>query len=453
MRAINLIPVITISALISACGGSSGGHSSSSTPTLSSSASSIPASSAPSSSSSIAPSSSSSSSITPSSSSSSSISSSSSSVVSSSSSSISSAYSANVDHLKDLATFPIGIAVSNNDSPTYNVLTNANEKGLVEKHFDQMTAGNIMKVSYMHPALNTFSFTNADAFVDYAKTKDINIHGHALIWHSDYQVPSFMKNWSGSDSAGFLAMLDTHVDTIVRHFSAKGNVVSWDVVNEAINDSNPANFRTDSPFYVKSGNSAVYIENAFIAARAADQTVDLYYNDYNLEENGAKMTKAAAMLDDFKTRSIPITGVGFQMHVYLSYPSISSISAAMKKVVDRGYKVKITELDVSINNPYSNWPASKVSTFTESTALAQKKRYCEIIAAYKATVPEAQRGGITVWGTTDANSWLDGPNGLYKTQFNGEKIAWPLLFDAQYNDKPALRGFADGLLGTACTNL
>jgi endo-1,4-beta-xylanase len=39
------------------------------------------------------------------------------------------------------------------------------------------------------------------------------------------------------------------------------------------------------------------------------------------------------------------------------------------------------------------------------------------------------------------------------SQYNGEAIAWPLLFDEQYNDKPALRGYADALLGTACTNL
>lgn len=369
---------------------------------------------------------------------------------SSSSSSNSSVYSANVNSLKDLAVFPIGIAVSNNDSPTYNILTNTSEKAVTEKHFNQMTAGNIMKMSYLQPTQGNFSFTNADAFVDYAKSKDIKIHGHALVWHADYQVPGFMKNWSGT-AADFLTALETHATTIVDHFEAKNNIASWDVVNEALTDGSPSVFRTDSPFYIKSGNSAVYIERVFQAARAADANVDLYYNDYNIEGNNAKTTKLMEMLTDFQARNIPITGVGFQMHICLNSPSAATIAAAMKKVVDKGLKVKITELDIAINQPYcDSYPANKVTTFTQSTALAQKKKYCEVVKAYLDTVPADKRGGITVWGSNDGATWLDD---LYKTQFNNEKISWPLLFDAQYNDKPALRGFADGLLGNACTNL
>lgn len=365
------------------------------------------------------------------------------------SSSSGSVYSANVDHLRDLATFPIGAAVTNTDGPSYNILTNTSEQTVVEKHFDQMTAGNIMKVSYMHPDLNSFSFTNADAFVDYANSKSMSVHGHALIWHADYQVPTFMKNWAGT-SADFLTMLDTHVTTIVDHFEAKGNVLSWDVVNEALNDASPSNFRNDSPFYIKSGNSAVYIERAFQAARAANATVDLYYNDYNIDQNNAKTTKLIEMLTDFQAHSIPISGVGFQMHIFMDYPSIANISAAMQKVVDKGLKVKITELDIAVNNPYSSgWSVSNPTLFTTATALAQKKRYCEVVKAYLDTVPVNLRGGITVWGTTDANTWLT----TATSQYNGQALAWPLLFDSNYNDKPALRGFADALQSAACTNM
>lgn len=423
---------------LTACGGGGGGSSKPASSTMSS----APASSAPASSA----------------------------ALSSAASSTTSAYSANVDSLREQASFPIGAAVSNTDSPAYNVLTNAFEKAVVEKHFDEMTAGNIMKMSYLQPTQGNFSFTNADAFVDYAKTKNMNIHGHGLVWHSDYQVPEFMKvlqtvirngqqiqiGWSGTP-ADFLTALETHVTTIVDHFETKGNVVSWDVVNEALTDSTPSNFRTTgddgSPFYVNSGNSSIYIEKAFQAARAANASVDLYYNDYNIEQNLSKTSKMIEMVKDFKARNIPISGIGFQMHVCLRYPSAANIAAAMKKVVDEGLKVKITELDVAINQPYcDNFPANKISSFTPAIALEQKKRYCDIVKAYLDTVPVNLRGGVTVWGTTDANTWLDD---LYKdpTQFNNQKISWPLLFDNNYNDKPALRGFADALQGAACTNL
>lgn len=368
-----------------------------------------------------------------------------------SSSSAGSVYSANVGNLHSLASFPIGIAVSNNDSPTYNVLTNTSEKTVVEKHFNEMTAGNIMKMSYLQSTQGNFTFTNADAFVNYAKTKNINIHGHALVWHAEYQVPVFMKEWSGS-SADFLTALEAHITSIVDHFETKDNLVSWDVVNEALTDGTPSNFRTtDSTFYVKSGNSAVYIERAFQAARKANANVKLYYNDYNIDQNNSKTTKMLEMVTDFQARNIPIDGVGFQMHVCLNTPTAATIAAALKKVADKGLLVKITELDVAINQPFcDSYPANKITAFTQSVALAQKKRYCEIVKAYLDSVPAAQRGGITVWGTTDANTWL---NDLYKTQFENQKIAWPLLFDSNYNDKPALRGFADALQNTACTNL
>jgi len=344
------------------------------------------------------------------------------------------------------ATFPIGAAVSNTDSATYNILTNTAEQAVVEKHFNEMTAGNIMKMSYLQPTQGNFTFTNADAFVDYAKSKNINVHGHALVWHSDYQVPGFMKNWSGS-AADFITAVETHVTTVVDHYEAKGGVVSWDVVNEALNDDTPSDFRTNSAFYTKSGNSAVYIEKAFQAARAANPNVPLYYNDYNIDQNNAKTTKLIEMLTDFQARDIPIDGVGFQMHVFVDYPPITAIKGAMEKVVKKGLKVKITELDVAVNNPYSGgWPGNKITTFTQATALEQKTRYCEIVKVYLDTVPANLRGGITVWGTTDASTWLTTATEAY----NGEAIAWPLLFDDNYNDKPALRGFADALQGTAC---
>jgi endo-1,4-beta-xylanase len=49
-------------------------------------------------------------------------------------------------------------------------------------------------------------------------------------------------------------------------------------------------------------------------------------------------------------------------------------------------------------------------------------------------IPPAQRGGITVWGVVDKFSWL------YN---NGAE--YPLLYDNNYNKKPAYAAVLQGL--------
>ncbi len=353
----------------------------------------------------------------------------SSSVKSSSSSSVASSVA--TTGLKSLVTFPIGVAVNagNENNSILNGSTSAQQQAVVFPNFSQFTAGNIMKMSYLHPSEASFTFTQADDLIAFANAHGIKMHAHTLIWHSDYQVPSFMKNYSGD----FAAMMKTHVQTIASHFS--GKVSSWDVVNEALaedGDSTAVNGFRNSVFYQKMGLN--FIDQAFINARAADPVADLFYNDFNIENGGTKTTNLLAMVDGMKTRGVPITGVGFQMHVLLDWPSASTIEAAMKAVADRGLKVKISELDVRVNNPY-NSSAPVYTSLTADAAAKQKERYRQIVASYMKVVPAAQRGGITVWGVWDTDSWLN----------TASAPDWPLLFDANFQAKPAWQGFADGL--------
>ncbi|MES2822672.1 MAG: endo-1,4-beta-xylanase [Pseudomonadota bacterium] len=338
--------------------------------------------------------------------------------------------------LKTLTTIPIGVAVSAT-TESYNIFDSTAQQRVVTHHFNQLTAGNIMKMSYLHPLENSFTYTNADALIDFASDNGMSVHGHALIWHSDYQVPSWMKNYVG-DKTVWLAMLENHVKTITAYYS--GKVVSWDVVNEAINDD--GSYR-NSIFFQKTDDD--YIEQAFINAHEGDPIADLYYNDYSIEVDPEKMATLKTMLDDFIARDVPIDGVGFQMHIYMDYPSIATIKAAFQEIVVRDLKVKITELDIPINNPYSSgYPGNVKTTLTTELALAQKKRYCEVVAAYLETVPTNLRGGVTIWGVNDPSSWL------ISFLFDDEHDDWPLLFNANYNEKPALQGVADALSNQPC---
>jgi len=306
----------------------------------------------------------------------------------------------------------------------------------ISQHFSQLTAGNIMKMSYLHPSENSYSYDNADTMVDWALSNGMTVHGHTFIWHSDYQVPSWMSSYSGD----FEAMLNDHVTNIAGHFA--GRLKSWDVVNEAI-DENQSNCYRNSLFYQRLGSA--YIVNAFNAARAADPSAELYYNDYDTE--GGNATKLACMLqivDELLANGAPIDGVGFQMHVQIDWPSSSDIAGAFQAVVDRGLKVKITELDVPINNPYASTAFPQYNSYTSEAAALQKQRYKSIIATYMDVVPANLRGGVTIWGLWDGDSWL--------LDFDSRAGAddWPLLFsgpaNGPYQPKAAFDGVAEALV-------
>jgi endo-1,4-beta-xylanase len=325
--------------------------------------------------------------------------------------------------LAALAGFPVGVAVPADPWPN-SLLQSPERKALVSRHFNSLTAENIMKMAYLQPAPGEFAFEHADALVDYARQQDMLVHGHALVWHR--QAPDWMNEFDGGPEA-FADMLDEHVREVAGHFA--GRLESWDVVNEAFTDDDPADYR-ETIWYDNLGPE--YIERAFHVARAADPDADLYYNDYDLSgaAGPAKLERILDMVDDFKARGVPIDGIGFQMHIDTERPDIADMRASFAKAVERGIKVRLSELDVSVN------PSNRYTEFTAELAELQRRRYADVVGAYIDTVPPALRGGITVWGITDADSWI--------AAFDNRQD-WPLLFDGNYRPKPALRGMAESL--------
>ncbi|WP_341938359.1 endo-1,4-beta-xylanase [Marinimicrobium sp. C2-29] len=351
-----------------------------------------------------------------------------------------------------LADFPVGVAVSA-AGESYSIFNHSDatqRQNVITEHFSELTAGNIMKMSYLHPQEDTFTFGDADELVGFADTNGMTVHGHALVWHSGYQVPGFMENYEGD----FAAMLSDHVKGIVNHFESEfpGTVASWDVVNEAVDQGGENGFR-QSLFYnelppASEGDIPEYIRVAFQAARDTGAEIDLYYNDYDNTANDVRLAKTLEIADGLAEGDL-IDGVGFQMHVYMTYPSLNDFENAFQEVVDRGLKVKVTELDVAVVNPYGGNAPDELE-YDAALAGEQKQRFCDIARVYLETVPAELRGGFTVWGLTDDESWL-------MNQFRNATGAdyddvWPLLFNADLSAKPALQGVADAFQGNACNS-
>ncbi|MEH1094293.1 endo-1,4-beta-xylanase [Micromonospora sp. CPCC 205739] len=286
-----------------------------------------------------------------------------------------------------------------------NKLSDATYVGILNREFTSVTAENEMKWDATEPTQGQFTYANADRIVNHARANGMLVRGHALAWHS--QQPGWAQNLSGSALRS--AMLN-HVTQVATYY--RGRIHSWDVVNEAFADGGTG-ARRDSNLQ-RTGND--WIEAAFRAARAADPTAKLCYNDYNTDGQNAKSNAVYAMVQDFKARGVPIDCVGFQSHFNSASPVPADYQANLQRFANLGVDVQITELDI------------------EGSGSTQADNYARVVRACLAVT---RCTGITVWGIRDTDSWRAGGT--------------PLLFDGSGNKKPAYTATLDALNGGGTT--
>jgi len=320
--------------------------------------------------------------------------------------------------LRTLAgSFLVGYAAATNfnsrsDSATY--------QSVASSEFNFVTPENAMKWDATEPSQGSFSFGNADALVSFAQANTQKIHGHTLVWHS--QLPSWVSNGSWTSST-LTTVMNNHINGVMNHW-ADGTIYAWDVVNEAFNDDGT---RRASVFQNVIGNG--YIETAFRTARAADAQAKLIYNDYNDETVNNKSTAIYNMISDFKSRGVPIDGVGLQMHLTSGGLDYNSLATNMSRFAALGVEIYITEMDVRLTTPASQTDLNNQATI-----------YANVLAKCKA---QPMCKGFQVWGIPDKDSWV-------MNTFPGTGV--PLLFDDNYNAKPAYYSVQTGLGGSTPTN-
>jgi len=135
-----------------------------------------------------------------------------------------------------------------------------------------------------------------------------------------------------------------------------GVVYCWDVVNEAVDPDQGdkdsffrcrmSNDGTTNPWYATIGED--YVEMAFTYARKyADPDVKLFYNDFNTYMI-PKTNAIYELCSSLKEKGL-IDGIGMQGYWGISYPSIASIEAAIKKFATLDLEIHITELSIGVD--------------------------------------------------------------------------------------------------------
>ncbi|WIN00531.1 endo-1,4-beta-xylanase [Actinoplanes oblitus] len=274
-------------------------------------------------------------------------------------------------------------------------LNDSTYSSIAAREFNMVTAENEMKPDATEPQRGQFNFSAGDQIYNWATQRGLKVRGHTLAWHS--QQPGWMQSLSGSSLRQ--AMID-HINGVMGHY--KGKLTAWDVVNEAFNEDGS---RRQSNLQA-TGND--WIEVAFRTARAADPSVRLCYNDYNIENWSYGKTQGVYnMIRDFKSRGVPIDCVGLQTHFTGGSSLPGNFQTTLSSFAALGVDVALTEVDVT------NASTSQYAGLTQACL----------------NVPRCI--GITVWGVRDSDSWRSSES--------------PLLFDGGGNKKAAYTSVLNAL--------
>ncbi|KAM0425914.1 hypothetical protein ACHAPT_008852 [Fusarium lateritium] len=251
--------------------------------------------------------------------------------------------------------------------------------------FGAITPENAMKWESVQARQGEYTFGSADQHADFAVKNNKELRCHTLVWHSQ------LAPW---------------VEAALNEDGSYRQTVWYKTIGEA------------------------YIPMAFRLAAKADPNAKLWYNDYNLEYNGAKTAGAARLVKLVQSYGVKIDGVGLQGHLVVEptptqptiTPSRETLEGALRKFTDLGVFVEYTEVDIRMKTP-----ATKEKLEEQSKAY---QRVVESCMAVKNCI------GFTLWGVSDKYSWI--PN-----TFQGEGAA--LVWDEEFQKKPAYEGILSAI--------
>jgi endo-1,4-beta-xylanase len=331
--------------------------------------------------------------------------------------------------------FPIGAAVGNWHLDTLG--------DVLEQDFNHLTCENAMKIQDIHPAEATFAWEDADRIADFARQKGMKLTGHTLLWHR--QAPAWMFEGvtaGDTQSLELLKMrLKAHIEAMVERYADV--VDNWDVVNEALSDTTGKIYRDaaeGSTWYELFGSEEYiylafqYAKDALEANAPGSSAGKLYYNDYTATLKADKILTLLTWLKDDK--GIQIDGVGFQSHEQLTWPTTVDLQKAIDKVSGAGYKVKISELDVSVYSDYStgSFVAAPAVELTPELEARQAKRFADLFALYRKNKQHIT--SVTFWGVSDDQTWLDNEPVPGRNDY-------PLLYSDAHTPKAARAAIMD----------
>ncbi|MDG5488731.1 endo-1,4-beta-xylanase [Sphingomonas sp. BGYR3] len=309
---------------------------------------------------------------------------------------------------------------------------------LLERDCKLLVPENEMKWEYQSSAENVYDWRRADEMLAYAESKGMEMRGHVMLWYIQERFPAWLRNYDMGTNPRATAerLVRTHVQNVARHFGNR--IKSWDVVNEAVQPNTGA-VRTNILHNAVGGDNSI-LDLAFRTARAELPTAELVYNDYMDWGSTTHRNGVLNLLRGFRDRNVPIDTLGIQSHIGfyssgtaqdIANAQIPQMRAWLDQVVALGYKLIITEFDVSDQNRSGSIAQRDADVATYGRA------WLDLLFSYP------QLKDVLVWGMNDKYSWLQS----FNPRTDGLPVR-PCPYDANAQPKPLYSAIANAFSAT-----
>ncbi|BCY09874.1 beta-xylanase [Actinoplanes sp. L3-i22] len=232
------------------------------------------------------------------------------------------------------------------------------------------------------------------------------VKGHPLLWHT--LAPDWLRDAPLDEIE---ATVRARIRREVTDFA--GVVGTWDAINEAVimpvfrNEPRP---NAITRLAADRGRVAT-VRLAFEAARAADPTVTLLINDFDLS------TAYENLIENVLDAGIVIDAIGLQSHMHQGYWGEERTREVLDRFARFGLPLHMTETtllsgelmppEIEDLNDFQvpSWP---------STPEGEQRQADEIVRHYRTLLAHPAVQAVTYWGLTDEGAWLGAPCGLVR---------------------------------------
>ena len=287
------------------------------------------------------------------------------------------------------------------------------------------SAVSFIHMKFQEPEPGQFNFRAMDQDMQFAREHNMKLFGAPLIYRAGAVAPDWLAPHRGGNfgrsKEEFDQIMKDWIQTIVRH--GGDTYYCWEVVNEPLSNRNQP---WDAVFGLDQ-----YIAKAFRYAHEANPSAKLVLND-TFGQGGIDRGKADAFFDliqRLKSRGVPIDVAGTEMHLeaqQLRPDYLDEFKYFLSRARAAGVEVYITEMDL-----YQGPPGAFPDPMEH-----QRQIYHNVLAICLA---DSNCKGFTTWGFSDIRSWLT------QKRRDPHPDAKPLLFDDQFQKKPAFFGVLKAL--------